>query len=184
MPIDGSFVVFGLHQFEITIYVVAQTVPLLRVLYLGSESKVKANKKSPRPEGLVEESGMAGQLMKGKVTATRETVHDIELVQLTNGKIVARDSEEGKAFEKSQAAASKSAGTAAAQVTAEGLLVADVLEAPEGVAGAAIVDDEVHKLWMDMGLTRRAWSQSPSPPQAAARHRSPVSSNLDITAPA
>lgn len=164
----------------------AQTVPLLRVLYLGGEGKIKAGRKI-RIAGPVVESSPGGPLTKRKATETMEAVQDIELVQLATGKIVARDSKGGKAIEGSQREASKSAGAAVVQVVAEGVLMPDVPDAPEVTedgADTAVVDDEAHKLWADMGLSRRVWSQSPSPPQAVARHRRVVSSNLDITAPA
>lgn len=85
-----------------------------------------------------------------------ETIHEagesIELVQLPSGKIVQADSEEGKAFKASQQSEA-----------------AAVPETQLPQASGFDMDDKVHQVWADMGLSRRAWSQSPSPPPAARR---------------
>lgn len=92
------------------------------------------------------------------MTTTRvtggETIHEtdesIELVQLPSGKIVQANSEEGLAFKASRAKEGATAPQTQLQQTT-----------------GFNMDDKVHQVWADMGLSRRAWSQSPSPPPAA-----------------
>lgn len=95
------------------------------------------------------------------IDAVRST--SIELVQLSSGKIVAADSEEGRAF--------KALGSAEGDATGQTRAVAS-LSAPgqEHAPSEVTNDDEVHMIWADMGLSRRAWSRSPSPPPGA-RHQ-------------
>lgn len=139
----------GLFQAEVGIYIIAQAIPLLRVFYLG---RIKG---SSRGAGSVQEvppPSFVGKKLTTRVTGG-ETIHEadesIELVQLPSGKIVQANSEEGRAFKASQA----KEGDAAPQTQ---------LQQTSGFN----MDDEVHRMWADMGLSRRAWSQSPSPPPA------------------
>lgn len=140
----------GLFQAEVGIYIVAQAIPLLRVFYLGQTNR------SSRSAGSVQEAttpSFVGKKMTTRVTGG-ETIHEadesIELVQLPSGRIVQANSEEGKAFRASRPAQ-----------------CVDVPETQAQQASGFNMDDEVHRVWADMGLSRRAWSQSPSPPPAA-----------------
>lgn len=139
----------GLFQAEVGIYIIAQAIPLLRVFYLGR------TKGSSRGAGSVQEvppPSFVGKKLTTRVTGG-ETIHEadesIELVQLPSGKIVQANSEEGKAFKASQAKEGATAPQTQLQQTS-----------------GFNMDDEVHRMWADMGLSRRAWSQSPSPPPA------------------
>lgn len=139
----------GLFQAEVAIYIIAQAIPLLRVFYLGQ------TKRSSRAAGSVQEApppSFVGKKLTTRVTGG-ETIHEadesIELVQLPSGKIVQANSEEGKAFK-------------ASRPTDGATIPQTQLQQTSGFN----MDDEVHRIWADMGLSRRAWSQSPSPPPA------------------
>lgn len=122
---------------------------MLRVFYLGrtkgSSRGAASLQEAPTPS-------FVGKKLTTRVTGG-ETIHEadesVELVQLPSGKIVQANSEEGKAFKASQAN--------------EGVTIPQTqLQQTTGFN----MDDEVHRMWADMGLSRRAWSQSPSPPPA------------------
>lgn len=143
-------------------YIVAQAIPLLRVLLTtggGSKASSQASARvSPREVSeakVPDEGGFA-------------------LVQLPSGKIVPADSEEGKphvqpskqgqtdlniaqlsdqTVESSKSTQIQTMARASTLVTPQ-LTAQTVLADPE-------IDDEVHRLWEDMGLSRRAWSKSP-----------------------
>lgn len=139
----------GLFQAEVAIYIIAQAIPLLRVFYLGR------TKGTSRAAGSVQEAPTAsfvGKKMTTRVTGG-QTIHQadesIELVQLPSGKIVQANSEEGRAFKESR----PDEGPTAPQTQS-------------GQTSGFNMDDEVHRIWSDMGLSRRVWSQSPSPPPA------------------
>lgn len=142
----------GLFQAEVAIYIIAQAIPLLRVFYLGQ------TKGSSRAAGSVQEApppSFVGKKLTTRVTGG-ETIHEadesIELVQLPSGKIVQANSEEGRAFKASRASRADEGAT--------------VPQAQLQQTSGFSMDDEVHRMWADMGLSRRAWSQSPSPPPA------------------
>ncbi|KAG8163741.1 hypothetical protein KVR01_007038 [Diaporthe batatas] len=145
----GWVALVGLFQAEVAIYIIAQAIPLLRVFYLGR------TKGSSRASGSVQEALPPSASFVGKKMTTRvtggETIHEtdesIELVQLPSGKIVQANSEEGRAFTESQR-------------TEETTIPRTQMQQSTGFN----MDDEVHRLWADMGLSRRAWS-----PPAAAR---------------
>ncbi|KAL1873582.1 hypothetical protein Daus18300_003949 [Diaporthe australafricana] len=149
----GWVALIGLFQAEVAIYIIAQAIPLLRVFYLGQ------TKRSSGSAGSVQDAAPPSFVGK-KMTTTRvtggqtiqEADESIELVQLPSGRIVQADSEEGKAFRASQR-------NEAARIP----------EALSQQTSGFNMDDEVHRIWADMGLSRRAWSQSPSPPPAARR---------------
>lgn len=79
-----------------------------------------------------------------------EIMHDIELVQPPNGKMISRgrDSEEGEAVENSQTAVTNSVRKPVAQVNLEGILPPYIPEMSEDGTDEATVDDEGHKLWV------------------------------------
>lgn len=156
-------VLYCLQQAEITMYIVAQAIPLLRVLYLGEASSFRA--------ASINSDTAARQSGKGKSPATAQDLTsevDIELVRLPTGRIVAASSEEGKAHKASEEgqAIKKTEPAQTGELDAErgGHASAGQGLAPaQEVRQSAIdVHDGVHRLWADMGLSRRAYSQSPS----------------------
>lgn len=155
-----AIVIWALLQAEVAVYIIAQVIPLLRVMVLGEGSKA-----SVRPEA-VEKTSRARGLDKGKTAAVglgSITEVGVELVQLPGGKIVPADSEEARA----------EFGTSQAPGTGEVASPEVAASAPpppqEGGYRGPELDDEVHKKWSDMGLSRRAWSKTPSPPTVPAR---------------
>lgn len=152
--------VYCLQQAEVAIFIIAQTIPVLRVLLL----------REPRSSEDRLVGSIAG-LASGSKTDKRKspTIDDvrktsIKLVQLSSGKIVAAESEEGRAFKASAEENEATGQTRAATFSS-------IPEQTHAVI-AVTIDDEVHRNWSDMGLSRRAWSQSPSPPPGA-RHQPP-----------
>lgn len=155
--------IWALLQVEVSIYIVAQTIPLLRVWLLGDSTR---DSKAPdSPAGQTAPNGVDQKTPAPGLDSIQEVRASIELVQLPSGKIVAADSEEGKALKSSQAGDK----TGASAPTAE-----PVITQPQAVHGGRGVDldDETHRIWADMGLSRRAWSKSPSPPPEGLRHQS------------
>lgn len=187
---------YGLCQAEITIYIVAQTIPLLRVLYLGkggsssraggsNHSRIATSTAADVSPG-VKESSKGTAHATATLLAGREPSDKIELVQLSTGKIVAADSEEGRRF-KLQLLASGSqprnkpepsgfsrAGGAAVVSAGRGAALGQGQSHDDPVD-----DDEVHRLWADMGLSRRAWSMSPETSPLRETTHSPLAPGLD-----
>lgn len=125
----------------------------------------EGSKASVRPTAVAKAPGTRG-LDKGKSPATglgSITEVAVELVQLPSGKIVPADSEEARA---SQEASSQAPRTEAINTSPEGAASAPP---PQEEYGGPDLDDEVHRKWSDMGLSRRAWSKTPSPPTVPAR---------------
>lgn len=154
--------VWALAQSEVAIYIIAQTVPLLRVLLSQSSSQTHIAR------SIIEIDANNGGNMKGKGPATgRETncatpdpYEGVEMLQLPSGRIVTADSAEGEAFKASQPASGAAAG-ATAPSAGQGLSAQ--AQPPTGEGSARVNDDKVHELWLSMGLSKRAWSQSPPP---------------------
>lgn len=147
-----------------TIYVVAQTIPLLRVLFLGDSSR------DSKSRGSVAGRTSPSRSEKGKpspagMDSIQEVRPSIELVQLPTGKIVSADSEEGQAFKSTQPGDNAGRATPATETATSQPQVS------QGGTGITM-DDETHRIWADMGLSRRAWSKSPSPPPENMRHQS------------
>lgn len=158
-------------MFEILLYFIAQTVPLLRVAFVGSKASSRsgagsislaeiprsAKNKQKRATGAPDLDILAGDHA------------GVELVELPGGKIVAADAEEAQTH---RATGRESVG-AVTQEAGEGEnQTGGMSHDQEGSDDDAVmVDGEVHKLWADMGLSRRAWSKSPSPQQAVVRRR-------------
>lgn len=92
--------------------------------------------------------------------ATPDTYDGLELVQLADEKIVSADSEEGKALKASHGQSTVAGAAKAAAPTNEQACSAQI---HSGHGSAALVDDEVHNLRLSMGLSERAWSQTPAP---------------------
>lgn len=147
---DGAFMCYGLCQAEISVYIVAQTVPLLRVLSFkkkktaGSETATQVAsvaELNPHPQG------------KARATTTTmisERQPSIELVQLPGGKIVAADSEEGRQFQASQPRVAETSGTAAAAMTPRLDQEAETVTPARRHSANTGIEDEVHRLWADM----------------------------------
>lgn len=143
------------HQAEAAVFIIAQTIPVIRVMFqseyashrsTASSRAVSTKSKTPRPN------------------AANEGSQPVELVQLPSGRIVAADSEEGRAAQSQGAIESKGAlGLQPPDVT--------VTPPPQQDAGQRTRGDgdEVHRIWEEMGLSRRAWSKSPSPPPEGRR---------------
>lgn len=83
---------------------------------------------------------------------------EMELVVLPSGRVVRADSREGEAFKASQNAEDTQPTEAQPQE-----------ESSER--------DEVHETWAAMGLSKKAWSQSPSPQPEEGRHTRQASRN-------
>lgn len=145
------------HQAEAAVFIIAQTIPVIRVMFQSEDasrrssasSRVGSTKsKTPKPN------------------ASNEATQPVELVQLPSGRIVPVDSDEGRAAQNQGAPASKVArGVQPPDVT--------VTSPPQQNAEQSnrAGGDEVHRIWEEMGLSRRAWSKSPSPPPEGARRR-------------
>lgn len=148
---DASTVAGCTLQVEAAIYIVAQTIPVVRVLIMGSSAPSRASISSgthvtePRPAP--------------RRDAPVFTEEDIELVQLPSGRIVAATSEEGRAFQ----------ATLCPQPDVESSLeqhtsLAVGIEQDHNQERDNVGNDEVHRAWAESGMSKRAWSQSPSPP--------------------
>lgn len=131
-------------QGEITVYVVAQSMPLIRVLLQGRSSSVE------RTGGSQPKTTHAGQRTGAHPGQAPDTA--IELIQLPSGRIVPADSEEGKPFKAS--GMGRAVDNTVTDNTTRPLTPVDQVS-------AAVIDDEVHRVWAGMGLSKRAWSQSP-----------------------
>lgn len=176
---DGAFACHAFLQFEIVLYIVAQTVPLLRVLIVGSKTSSKAG--GTTNISIAELSRSGPQTKQAKAMPDLDALAgdhaSLELVQLPGGRVVAADSEEGQRH-----CASQGEREAAGTVASRSVAAAEAQgHEPRDVDEPLSVDDEVHRLWADMGLSRRAWSQSPSPPQAATQHRRQPSDLVGMT---
>ena len=129
-------------------------MPLIPVMLQGRSSSTATGGSSGTTEPTT-----ASHRGKSPVTGSHNIQEQkrasIELVQLPSGKIVTASSQEGKAFKMSRAMETTSQSTAAQ----EPALTTETYQRASGVS----VDDEVHRIWAEMGLSRRAWSKSPSP---------------------
>ncbi|ROV98073.1 hypothetical protein VMCG_07010 [Cytospora schulzeri] len=152
----GLIIITCLAQAEVAIYIIAQTLPLIRVILQGDSKKTRNLVSSElNTTANISASGKATKAtVRIDPDAIEEVRPSIELVQLSSGRIVAADSEEGKALRASQT----------------GMGITSTITSPEGGptpsrsgqrTSGLLAQDEVHKLWSDMGLSRRAWSSSP-----------------------
>lgn len=154
--IDGVVASYCLIQAEAAVFIIAQTLPVIRVMFQSNTSSPATRPVTSVVEPTYSRKGKG----KGKATAPELPVgaHEgVELVQLPTGKIVTADSEEAKAFKESSGV-SRSA-EASESMNAQG----GTREAGQSF------EDEVHKAWADMGLSTRAWSKSPTPEPAQPR---------------
>lgn len=172
---DGVIAVGCAMQGEAAIFIVAQTIPVIRVLLQPGDSSSIRRISSSRQVTATKTKGDSGPAGAGP----EDRVQSIALVQLSTGRIVPADSEEGRAFQR-QEEAGATAPEAAAPVeqpeqpaSAESREAAVARDVPRGTMIS--VDDEVHKIWEEMGLSRRAWSKSPSP-SPGPRDAAPVGS--------
>ncbi|KAI3391042.1 hypothetical protein diail_8093 [Diaporthe ilicicola] len=79
-----------------------------------------------------------------------EASQPVELIQLPSGRIVPADSDEGRASQ--------------GQVIQPPDITVTSPKQQRERRSEARGDDEVHRIWEEMGLSRRAWSKTPSPP--------------------
>lgn len=129
-----------IHQGEAAIYIIAQALPILRVLLQGP---LESESDSPP----VEFFATIKSTKTNSLAADEVVVHgSVELLQLRSGRIVTAQSEEGRAFRK--AGVLKRAG------------VGQGRGSPAAVGNS--VNDEVHRIWADMGLSMRAWAPQAS----------------------
>lgn len=121
-------------------YIVAQTAPLLRVLYLGSKggSDRGGGPSASRAQGSVAQLDPSKGKTKAAITTLPE--HEaMELVELPTGRIVPADSDEGNLRV-----------TPAEADEAPERLARPSPDAPED-ENAMAVDDEIHRIWADVG---------------------------------
>lgn len=151
--IDGVVASYCLIQAEAAVFIIAQTLPVIRVMLQTRGPSPISGPATSVVEPMASPSG------KGKAPALESTLGEhesIELVQLPTGKIVAASSDEGKAF---KTAADQSLRQPEAAIAAR--------ESTHGHGETSLAglnfEDEVHKAWADMGLSARAWSKSPPP---------------------
>lgn len=150
---DGAFMCYGLCQAEISVYIVAQTVPLLRVLSF-KKKKTTGSRTTTQIASVAEIDPRS----KGKSQATATTMlserqPSIELVQLPGGKIVAADSEEGRQFQASQSSQPRDAGASGDTPMAESQRLqhgAESMTTAQRNSANTGIEDEVHRLWADM----------------------------------
>lgn len=109
------------YQAEAAIFIIAQTIPVIPVL-LQSDTPPKS-------------STISGQTEPKQVTVNTRT-SNIELVQLPGGRIVAADSDDGRAFQSRQ--------HSQPEQVIQPRRMGDLIDA--GVGREAPVDDEVHKI--------------------------------------
>lgn len=142
------------HQAEAAVFIIAQTIPVIRVMFQSEDASLRSSTSSRAAS------------TKSKTARPNETTGPVELVQLPSGRIVTADSDEGRRASEGQEVP-KNAGAQAA----EPLPDVTVTSPPQQGAGQRTrrADDEVHRIWQEMGLSRRAWSKSPSPPPEGAR---------------
>lgn len=137
-------------------YIIAQAIPLIRVLIVG-EGRHKSNADAVSVSGVLS----VNEVSKGPNIVTEVDIigHEgVELVQLPTGRIIRADSDEGLAFQQQSSQAQRGSNQPAT-------VLPNSEEAPP-------VYDKVHQTWADMGFSKRAWSQSPSAsPQSAAHGR-------------
>lgn len=143
---------YALMQAEITIYIAAQTMPLIRVMFQERSSSTASV--GSRPAISPTSPSDKGKSPGTGLNNIQQASASVELVQLPSGRIVTATSEEGKAFKMSEAE------RAVNQPRAAQGPMATTEANPRG--SDMTVDDDVHRIWADMGLSRRAWSQSPS----------------------
>lgn len=148
--IDGVVASYCLIQAEAAVFIIAQTLPVLRVMWQSGGSSSISRLVTSVAEPTYSQS------RKGKAPASEPTLgahESVELVQLSSGKIVAATSEEGKAFKALSEASRQADAVLAPERAAQGVNSGTELN----------FEDNVHKVWADMGLSTRAWSKSPSP---------------------
>lgn len=134
MLVDGIVTLGCVYQAEAAVFIIAQTIPVLRVLLQSDKPPISS-------------IGSGQSKQKEETVDTRAP--SIELVQLPGGRIVAADSDDVKAF--------KSRQQPQPEQTDQKPATDDLIDA--GVVTMASVDDEVHKIWEQMGLSTRAWSK-------------------------
>lgn len=145
-----------LHQAEAAVFIIAQTMPVIRVMFQSENASYRSS---------VSSRAASARSKTPKLAALSEATQPVELVQLPSGRIVAANSDEGRAAQSQRAPDGEDA---------RGVLPPDVTvtssSRQETRQSTHRGGDEVHRIWEEMGLSRRAWSKSPSPtPEVAHR---------------
>lgn len=174
-------------QAEAAVFIIAQTIPIIRITLQthSSASRVVTSVAEPRYSSSNNKNYYCNSQGEGSDKAQelpasapqprpRSNLYEgVELVQLPTGRIVRADSEEGRALtgsEASKAAAAVTAGTGTrTRMTPQPFAV--VVAGGGGGEQSRPGEDEVHRLWADMGLSKRAWSRSPSPTRQEGREQ-------------
>ncbi|KAL1849151.1 hypothetical protein Daus18300_013356 [Diaporthe australafricana] len=152
----GVVAVCCFHQAEAAVFIIAQTIPVIRVMF-QSDHASRTSATSSRAEST--------QTKKPAPEAVGEVSQPVELVQLPSGRIVPADSEEGRASQTQRVSeGQKTRGVPPPDVT-----LAPPTRQESRQQSEPRSDDEVHRIWEEMGLSRRAWSKTPSPPPEGAR---------------
>lgn len=155
---DGVIAIGCAMQGEAAVFIVAQTIPVIRVLLQSHDVASRRASSSPTLDTKSKQEHSAAMMAESRPES-------IGLVQLPTGKIVRADSEEGRAFQSQEAVSPRDVGpTSDPSAEPTGIKEHSVV-APrhKGTDTLITVDDEVHRIWEEMGLSRRAWSKSPSP---------------------
>lgn len=166
-------------QGEAAISIVAQTIPVIRVLLQqGDSSSVGRAPSSRQPTAAKTKNDLGLEGPQTGAGAGDSKTQSIALVQLPTGRIVPADSDEGRAYQREQQQQQQQTvlQSREEEVVEEQQQREDVIaDAPRDTL--ITIDDEVHKIWQEMGLSRRAWSKSPSPspgPRDTARRGSAI----------
>lgn len=135
-------------------FIIAQTIPVIRVMFQSEDASHRSGASS---------RAASTRSKTPKPAASGEPAQPVELIQLPSGRIVTADSDEGRAFQSRGVPEGKDA---------RALQPPDVtVTSPHNETRQSTRrdGDEVHRIWEEMGLSRRAWSKSPSPPPEEAR---------------
>ncbi|KAH8775235.1 hypothetical protein F5883DRAFT_518672 [Diaporthe sp. PMI_573] len=132
----------------------SQTIPVIRVMLQSEDASLRSSTSS---------RAVSTKSKTPKTSRPNEASGPVELIQLPSGRIVAADSDEGRASQSQEVP--KDTGTRGVQPPRD----VTVTTPPQQEQRTRRADDEVHRVWEEMGLSRRAWSKSPSPPPEGAR---------------
>lgn len=144
---DGLVTLACVSQGEAAINIIAQCVPIIRVMLQGETAIRPLSLSSNKPT---------------VVSAARAA--SIELVVLPTGRVVAASSDEGRAFQIEHQQSAQASLEPASKPRP-----ADAKEVGVEIVSEVSADDKVHKRWEEMGLSKRAWTKLPSPPDSPSR---------------
>lgn len=158
---DGIIAIYCLVQAEAATFIIAQTIPILRITLQKQSSSSRLVSSVAEPTYSRQGGGDSNNSNKNaaRLGASMQDRHeDVELVQLPTGRIVAAASAEGIALRASQ---EEAAAAERSPVTSKTLPPGE----PQRSRARSTVDSEdgIHRLWAGMGLSKRVWSRSSSP---------------------